>query len=87
MKRLYNLIVIKMTAKTSTRYLICPKKITLPTKCFIINHMKRGVATMSLLTIGQQTCYLKMRRMKKMLNGGMDCSCRCITSKSTKHTE
>ena len=35
------------------------RKITLPTKCFIIKHTERGADTWSLLTIGQHTCYSK----------------------------
>ena len=45
----------------SIPYLMCPRKITLPVKCFIINHIKRDVATRSLLSRGQNTCYIKKR--------------------------
>lgn len=41
--------------------LICPRKITLPMKCFIINHIKRDNGHMGLSSRGQNTCSIKKR--------------------------
>lgn len=41
------------------QYICICRKITLPMKCFIISHIKRDVATWSLLSRGQNTLFLR----------------------------